>query len=254
MVLHGSDGDADRVRKATGYGFERLADQHRFAVVYPEAYEGNWNACNVKGDYSANVLDIDDVGFLTALADRLIKEYGIDTNRVFAAGISRGGSMTYRLALEAPSRFRAVAAVAANVPAPQNFKCKPVRGATSVMIMNGTEDPLNPFEGGEVGLLGMYHRGPVISSGNSAGYLARRAGIATPPQRNREKTASGVGVEISLWRTGPVEIELVAIIGGGHGIPQPWSQHARLLGPSPAEPNGPEMIWDFFSRQSVLVN
>ncbi len=122
MVLHGSDGNADRVRKATGYGFERLADQHRFAVVYPEAYEGNWNACNIKGDYSANVLGIDDVGFLMALVDRLIKEYGIDAHRVFAAGVSRGGSMTYRLALEAPSRFRAVAAVAANVPAPQKFQ------------------------------------------------------------------------------------------------------------------------------------
>src|SRR5438128_1373192 len=51
MVLHGSDGNAQQVREATGYGFERLADKHGFAIVYPEAYEGNWNACNIKGDY-----------------------------------------------------------------------------------------------------------------------------------------------------------------------------------------------------------
>lgn len=79
-------------------------------------------------------------------------DIGIDPARAFATGISRGGHMAFRLALEAPTRFRAVAAVAANVPAPENFKCKPAEAGTSVMIMNGTKDPLNPFDGGEVRL------------------------------------------------------------------------------------------------------
>jgi polyhydroxybutyrate depolymerase len=248
MVLHGSDGNAQRVREATGYGFERLADKHGFAVVYPEAYEGNWNACNIRGNYSANQLNIDDVGFLTALADHLINLRGIDPHRVFAAGISRGGSMSYRLALEAPTHFHAIAAVAASLPAWQNFKCRPVSGAASVMIMNGTADPLNPFEGGEVSLLGMYRRGRVISSHDSAEYFARRNGITASPQLRSGITASGVRVETSRWRNGSIEVELVAIGGGGHGIPQPWSRHAGLLGPSPTEPNGPEMIVDFFGR------
>jgi polyhydroxybutyrate depolymerase len=53
-----------------------------------------------------------------------------------------------------------------------------------------------------------------------------------------------------LWRNdSKVEVELVAIHGGGHGIPQPYRRHPRLLGPSPKEPNGPDMIWDFFERQ-----
>jgi len=252
LVLHGSDGDAMRVRKATGYGFERVADKHGFAVAYPEAYDGNWNACNIRGGYTSNLLNIDDVSFLSALTDRLVKDHDVDRRRIFAAGISRGGSMAYRLALEVPSRFRAVAAVAANVPARPNFKCRPVHAATSVMIMNGTADPLNPFEGGEVGLLGMYRRGPVMSSHDSAEYFAHRAGITAPPHQNSEKTRSGVGVETWVWRNASVEVELVAIVGGGHGIPQPWSQHPRLLGPSPTEPTGPEMIWLFFSRQSAV--
>src|SRR6185312_2533921 len=54
MVLHGSGEAGPMARIETGYGFERLADVHRFAVAYPDAYEGYWNACNKVGDYAAN--------------------------------------------------------------------------------------------------------------------------------------------------------------------------------------------------------
>ena len=111
--------------------------------------------CKSTRDYSANKLNIDEVGFSTAMVDKLIAKIGVDPGRVFATGIFRGGHIAFRLALEAPSRFRAVAAVAANVPAADNFKCKPAgQGTSSVMIMNGTKDPLNPFDGGEVKLFG----------------------------------------------------------------------------------------------------
>jgi polyhydroxybutyrate depolymerase len=63
VVMHGSGQNSAQMRRATGYGFERVADEHGFAVVYPDGYEGYWNACNIAGDYSANKLNIDDVGF-----------------------------------------------------------------------------------------------------------------------------------------------------------------------------------------------
>jgi polyhydroxybutyrate depolymerase len=179
VVMHGSGEDSAHMRIATGNGFERLADEHSFVVAYPDGYEGYWNACNVVGDYSANKLNLDDVGFLTMMVDKLITEIGVNPGRVFATGISRGGYMAFRLALEAPSRFRAVAAVAANVPAPENFKCKPAgQGTSSVMIMNGTKDPLNPFEGGEVKLFGLFRRGKVRSSRES-GQILRTSTTST---------------------------------------------------------------------------
>ena len=124
VVMHGSDQNGGRIRIETGYGFDRLADQRGFAVAYPDGYEGYWNACNVIGDYSANTRDIDDVAFLTGMVDTIITDIDVDRDRVFGTGVSRGGHMAFRLALEAPARFRAVAAVAANVPAPENFKCR----------------------------------------------------------------------------------------------------------------------------------
>ena len=59
FVMHGSDGDAGSIRLGTGYAFERLADERGFALVYPEAFDGNWNACNKVGDYSSNQRGID---------------------------------------------------------------------------------------------------------------------------------------------------------------------------------------------------
>jgi polyhydroxybutyrate depolymerase len=252
VVMHGSGESGAQMRIETGYGFERLADEHGFAVVYPNAYEGDWDACSIVGSHSANGRNIDDVGFLGAMVDKLIREIGIDRDRVFAIGSSRGGSMALRLALEAPSRFRAVAAVSANVPTPENFKCKPAgQGTSSVMIMNGTKDPLVPFDGGEVNLLGWFYKnGKVRSSRGSGQYFADLNHIAGSPETTETQMADGVHVEQVLWRDdSKVEVELVAVYGGGHGIPQPYRRRPRLLGPSPKDPNGPAVIWAFFERQ-----
>src|SRR5581483_2871793 len=35
VLMHGSGENAAQMRIETGYAFERLADEHRFAVVYP---------------------------------------------------------------------------------------------------------------------------------------------------------------------------------------------------------------------------
>ena len=252
VVMHGAGENGARMRVETGYGFERLADEHGFAVVYPNAYGGYWDVCTVAGDVSANGRNIDDVGFLTGMVAKLVGEINADPGRVFAAGSSRGGFMAFRLALEAPSRFRAVAAVSANVPSPENFKCKPAgQGTPSVMIMNGTDDPLVPFDGGSVSVLGLFYRmGKVRSSRESGQYFADLNHITGTPERNETQVADGVRVEQVLWRNNSkVEVELVAIHGGGHGIPQPYRRHPRLLGPSPTEPNGPAVIWAFFERQ-----
>ena len=250
VVMHGSDGNGAQMRIATGYGFERLADEDKFAVAYPDGYEGYWNACNIVGDYAANKRNLDDVGFLTALADKFVNDIGVDQRRVFATGISRGGHMAFRLAIEAPSRFRAVAAIGANVPTADNFKCRPAEsGTSSVMIMNGTKDPLNPFEGGEVKFFGMLRRGTVRSSRESVQYFVDLNKIITAPQRLDSQASDGISTERLLWHNDTKEVELVAIHGGGHVIPQPYWRFPRILGPTPKEPNGPALIWKFFERQ-----
>jgi polyhydroxybutyrate depolymerase len=125
LALHGSMGNAEQMRRGTGYAFERLADRHGFVVAYPEGYEGHWNDCRKEASFAARRLRIDDVGYLRALVGRFRSEYGVDSTRVYAVGVSNGGHMIYRLALEAPDLVRAVAAVAANLPAAGNMECTP---------------------------------------------------------------------------------------------------------------------------------
>ncbi|MDT9002446.1 PHB depolymerase family esterase [Paucibacter sp. APW11] len=253
LVMHGSGEGPQAIRVGTGYGFERLADQHGFAVVYPKSFGFDWNDCSSIGDTAVNGVRADDAGFLAALVEKLVGELGVDPERVFAAGVSNGGSMALRLALEQPKRFRAVAAALANVPAPQNFQCQPVGQPPSVMLLNGTEDPLVPYAGGEINLLGLFYKGgDVISATASAQYFADRKAITGKPQLSLTPTTHGTRVEHARWQAadGRGEVELVTLHGAGHGLPQPWARRPRLLGPSPMEPNGPALIWSFFSRQS----
>lgn len=251
VVMHGSGEGPQQIRLGTGHAFERLADLHGFAVAYPKSFGFDWNDCSSIGDTRVNGVTADDAGFIAAMVDQLVGELGIDPARVFATGVSSGGSMAIRLALEHPGRYRAVAAVVANLPAAQNFQCKPVAQGTSVMLMNGTQDPLVPYAGGEISLLGLFYKGgQIMSSHASAQYFADWNHIAGAPKVTRFDVAEGFSVEQDRWHNGgKTEVELVTIHGGGHGLPQPYARRPRLLGPSPMEPNGAAMIWAFFARQ-----
>ena len=249
LAMHGSGENGTAMRIETGYAFERLADKRGFAVVYPNGQNGHWNTCEI--DRDADQPGVDDVGFLTALADKFIAEIGTDRNRVFGVGLSEGGYMVIRLALEAP-RFRALASVEANLPVPEDFQCKPVtQRAASVILIHGTKDRLVPFEGGEGSLiLGLFKNPKVLSSRATAQYFVDLDAIVGGPVTTRSISADGFGIEQSIWSNGSgAEVELIAIDGGGHAFPQPYYRARRILGPSPRDPNAAEVIWAFFERQ-----
>ena len=249
LALHGSGENGTAMRIETGYAFERLADQRGFAVVYPNGQDGHWNTCEI--DKDAPQPGIDDVRFLTALADKFIGEIGTDRNRVFGVGLSEGGYMAIRLALEAP-RFRALASVEANLPVPEDFQCKPVtQGAASVILIHGTKDRLVPFEGGEGSLIfGLLKNPKVLSSRATAQYFVDLDAIVGRPVTTRSISADGFAIERSIWGNGSgAEVELIAIDGAGHTFPQPYYRARRILGPSPRDPNAAEVIWAFFERQ-----
>ncbi|WMW82201.1 PHB depolymerase family esterase [Undibacterium cyanobacteriorum] len=255
IVMHGSGQNGSQIRLETGYSFDRLADQYGFGVVYPSAGSFDWNDCSRVGDFQLDGQELDHVKFLTALSDKLIAEEGFDHNRVFATGVSSGGFMALRLAVEAPTRFRAVAAVSANLPVVDNFKCILPDSSTSVMLMNGTADPIVHHAGGETSLLGLFYKGGVLrSSAESARFFVELNGISKTPVLETKPVSlingENSGFEQITWKSDEnKEVQLVTILGGGHGMPQEYWRRPRLLGPSPMSPNGPALIWDFFSRQ-----
>ena len=250
LVMHGSMGDGEQMRAATRYSFDVLAERHGFVVVYPDGYERHWNDCRGGADYAANRENIDDVGFLRALVQRMVDEQGVEPARVFATGFSNGGQMAYRLGLEAPELVAGIAAVAANLPVASSLDCEPVDRAVAALVMNGTDDPVNPYQGGLVEILGNASRGEVMSSLETAAYWARLAGYSgegTSLKWDDRAPGDDTRVEVTEWLApGQPPVSLVTIVGGGHTFPHPQFSFPRMLGPTSHELDGAEVIWRFF--------
>src|SRR6185503_5176488 len=138
IVLHGSMGSGERARVAFGYDFDLLADRHGFIAVYPQGFEGHWNDIKAKGPFAAKRENVDDVGFLHAIVDRFVKDHNGDRERVYVAGVSNGGGMVLRLALQTPDFARGYAVVVSSVPTPENIAVAPKNQPVSILLMNGT--------------------------------------------------------------------------------------------------------------------
>ncbi len=252
LVLHGSLGTAAQAREAYGHGFDQLADTHGFIVVYPQGYKGHWNDSRLAGPYAAKRENVDDVGFLRALISSMVQTHAVDPNRVYITGVSNGGQMALRIALEAPELMRAYAPVVASMPADNNLACTPSGKPVSILFMNGASDPVNPWGGGDVELWPVLgNRGPVLSAENSAAYfrkLARLSGDGEHKQFDDRDPSDGSHVERWHWtQQGRKSVALYGVFGGGHGIPHPQMYGPRLLGNSNRDINAAEEIWAFFA-------
>lgn len=253
LVLHGSMMNGRRMRLGTAEAFDAIADREGFVVAYPDGYGGHWNDCRAAGDYDAKRLAIDDVAFLRAVAAWFGREYDVDPQRVFATGASNGASMAYRLALEAPDLVRGIAAISASLPTADNQRCVASGRPVAVMIVNGTADPINPFEGGRVALFGLFmRRGTVQSTHATAAYWATLNGHrGAPAVEELPDTDPHDGVTATRYRwsgdDGRPPVVLLVIRGGGHTIPHPRATAARLLGRTCHDFSAAQEIWDFFA-------
>jgi polyhydroxybutyrate depolymerase len=251
FAFHGSGGDAQQSRSVYGYSFEQLAEEEGFIVVYPEGYDAHYNGCRKTGPYEANRLQVDDVGYMGALVDRFADQYGVNRAVVFATGVSNGGQMALRLALEAPELVAAVAPVATSLPTDDNMDCVYSGIPVAFLLMNGTDDPMNPYDGGTVALYGLLgDRGEVISSRETVQYWADLAGYSGQPQDTQlpdKVTGDNSTVTVTRWAAADKPpVALYRVEGGGHNAPHPAIQVPRILGDTNNDINAAREIWSFF--------
>ena len=196
--LHGAGQTGGEQAALTNYN--AIADQHGFVVAYPDGIDFSW--ADGRGASIPDRQGVDDVGFLTALIDRLTRDHGIAPGRVFATGMSAGAFMATRLACERADIVSAIAPVAGTLGAA--FPCAPSR-PVSVLQMNGTADPVVPFNGGT-----MLGRG---------GYSDI---VAAPAMAQRWRDVDRCSASGCAEGT---EVVFVQIDGGGHTWP-PDASHA----------------------------
>ncbi|HOD13924.1 MAG TPA: PHB depolymerase family esterase [Spirochaetota bacterium] len=251
FVLHGGSGTARGMIGLTGNRFNELADSAGFYAVYPSGLGKSWNDLRDDASGYAHREGIDDTGFIAALIDRLAADYPVDANRVFATGISNGGFMCYRLACELSGKIRAVAAVAATNPVGLNGRCRPQRGV-SVMIINGTDDPIVPYNGGTVTLLGS-SRGRVVSTDDTVSGWVRIDGC--PGKRESRDLpdldpADRTRVHVDTYGpcAGGTRVVLYRVQGGGHTWPGGYQYlPAKFIGRTSRDIDACNEIWNFFN-------
>jgi polyhydroxybutyrate depolymerase len=258
IALHGRGGEGESMILVTKRGFDKLADKDQFLVVYPDGIEKNWNDGRADEQVTdrAHKENIDDVGFISALIDRMIKDYNADAKRVYITGISNGAIMSYRLACEISSKVTAIAPVDGNIPYLLLNECFPSK-PVSVLAINNVDDPMVPFEGGEIWV--NFHRvrlGKVLSVNESIVFWVRRNKCKVIPyifqEPDRDPT-DGTRVLRKEFREGMggTEVILYKIDGGGHTWPGGLQYlPAFIIGRTSRDINASEVIWAFFKRHT----
>jgi len=253
LILHGGGkGDGHKLAQHTKY--VDLAEQEGFIAVFPNGVNGQWNDGRDQTIQKTSNTNINDVGFISALIDHIIRKYRGDPSRVYVTGLSNGGMMTLRLGCELNSKLAAIAPVIANLPKKLIVKCKP-DSTLPVLLMNGTKDPIVPWNGGYVHFF-RKKMGQVVSTHKTIQFWVKHNQCNPVPKirslPDKDKT-DGSTVQVSRYTHGKngSEVILYKIVGGGHNFPgSNFSEVPLLTGKKNNDINGVKVIWNFLKQYS----
>jgi polyhydroxybutyrate depolymerase len=251
FVFHGGGGSA--IREAKSSGFAALAQRERFLVVYPQGIGQNWNDGRVTTVSQAHRDGVDDLAFFDAMLASMAKEYAIDNKRVYATGLSNGAIFSHYLGANRADRIAAIAPVAGGIADPFHKDFKPSE-PVSVLIIQGTKDPIMPYEGGEIALRGGKARGRIIGTDETIELWNRNNGSATEPngvELPDRDPKDGCRVKQYRWLQKSTEVQLLRLDGGGHTWPGgAQSLSSRIVGPVCQDFDATTVIWAFFKAQA----
>jgi len=229
FVLHGSGGTGKDMMSATTKLITETASEN-VLFVYPDGYKKYWNECRKAASSLANKLNIDEAAFFNGMIGYFTSKYGISDKQVFSVGTSGGGHMCYKLAMTMPGKVKAITAIIANLPDVDNFDCTEAKVALPVMIINGTADPLNKYEGGMM-QSGDFIMGNVRSTEKTFQYWSSLAGYKGQPQKillEDKDPSDGKTIEKYVFKEkGKPEVVLLKVIGGKHDYPNDIDVHVE---------------------------
>ncbi|MEX1191336.1 MAG: PHB depolymerase family esterase [Brumimicrobium sp.] len=244
MALHGRLGNGRQMMKSSK--FNPIADQKDVIMVYPNGYKKSWN--DGRGEGPAYDDNIDDVGFINALINRVTGDFSVDGSKVYVCGMSNGGFMSMRLAHELNNKIAAFGTVTGSLGSNYNYN---LSKEVPVMLIAGTEDPLVPYTGGEVADSDTYSRGfeeLFHYFGNNNG--CNNQLIEELP----EKENDGIRAEKWTYETcdNNASCILFKIIGAGHTWPSgDDSLNENTVGKESSEINASEELVNFFLQHSL---
>ena len=246
ISLHGRLGTA--ARQMTFADFRPIADRDKVIIVCPQGIERSWN--DGRGT-PANSRGINDVKFIDELITYMIDTYHADPSRIYVTGMSNGGFMTSRLACELNKRIAAIAVVAASMDQDMGYQpTKPM----PVMYIQGTKDPLVPFDGGQMKGAGgrIYSHEQILKKWAGVAKCDSKPIITNLPILVND----GTSVQKEEYK-GADSLNVIGftIVDGGHTWPGGTQYLPKfIIGTLSKNLNACDEIWKFFKENKLSVN
>ena len=249
VAFHGGAGNGAIMERFSGLSAK--ADEAGFVVVYPDGTGRTsrvltWNAGSCCG--YAQRQAVDDVAFVRALLDDVASTVKVDPRRVFATGISNGGMMAFRAAVELPDRFAAIAPVAGT----PGVDVSGLKRAIPLIEFHGTDDEHIRYHGGS-GPRSVTHT-DFMSVDDAISAWSWLAQCPEKPRREDLRDVADDGTHVVRTTYAPcaegAEVVLYTIEGGGHSWPGRPGR-PRLLGRTTQDISANDLMWEFFARHPL---
>ncbi len=178
------------------------------------------------------------------ILDEVQADYAVDSSRIYMMGHSNGGMLTHQYACDRPGRVAAFGSVGGPLVDPTTCAEPERESAVPFLIMQGTRDPLVPWDGW-FGAHEHPDRSRPLATARTA--VPPDATVTTVADRDRERRVDRAGTRLRC----PAGTDVVVheVIGGGHQ----WFGGGDILPPSLLGNNNHDQVanqvfWDFFSR------
>jgi polyhydroxybutyrate depolymerase len=256
IVLHGNTQTGKDMISRTSWS--QVARREGFGVAFPDGLNRAWADLrpNDKRALRTPPAGTDDVAFIARLIEKFVGDGSADAKRVFVTGVSNGGAMTMAMVCARADLFAAAASVIINLTDDSASACRPSR-AVPMLMMNGTADPLIPYQGGRG--TSRFAADGFWSTEKTLNFWRRVNGCeekdaGSTDLADRDRTDQSTVTRISSHCPAGRDVVLYRVNDGGHRMPGGFSD-ARfprmvntLLGPQNHDIDGAEAIWDFFKR------
>lgn len=251
LAFHGGGGVPENMVDLSG--FNELADRLGFLVAYPSGSGSTptrlfWNIL-LSGTY-ATVNELDDLGFVSNVIDKVSAMAPVDPKRIYAAGFSQGGMLCYRLACD-PDLSSRIAAIAV-VGATMTVASDDCRGSRPVPLISfhGKQDPFSKFAGGIADKAPRNDLVPRPGVEESILNWVRRGGLPETP------SASGASGSAVMQQYGPdargFQVVSWVFEDGGHTWPGSAGNLPEwMMGKVNKEVDATLLIWDFFKSHPL---
>jgi polyhydroxybutyrate depolymerase len=120
-----------------------VAERLGMIAAFPDSHLLAWDSGRSAASSSVAFTPRDDVGFLAALVERIVSDYGADPSAVHLVGLGDGGAMAIEVACKAPELARSIALVGAWAWSYQPGSCTEGASARPSVLMIDGNGPLS---------------------------------------------------------------------------------------------------------------